>query len=399
MAKLTEKQQSDIIHAFEEGYSNRYIAKAILGSESRKSTVADFKKRYLNGGFEPESFNKDELSPALLARKGYSPEHGLNYPYPDGFKMGKVTIQRSSSGSIERTWESMTEDQERQQEMVREAIDAMRENIPRVAALPFTKKILENLCNLYTITDAHVGMLAWAEESGEDWDIKIASKTLLDWMSAAVSQAPDAEVGVLCNLGDFLHFDGLAPVTPAHRHVLDADTRFTKMVRVSITLIRSMIDMMLHKHKKVHIVMAEGNHDEASSVWLREMLYEMYKDEPRVTIDRSPDPYYAFVWGHTTLFFHHGHKARMNNMDSVFVAKFKVEYGQSKHVYAHCGHLHHLKMNETNLMVIEQHRTLAAKDAYASRGGWISGRDAKVITYSKEFGEVSRITISPDMLK
>ena len=36
-------------------------------------------------------------------------------------------------------------------------------------------------------------------------------------------------------------------------------------------------------------------------------------------------------------------------------------------------------------MIVEQHRTLAAPDAHQARGGWISGRDAKVITYHKDF--------------
>jgi hypothetical protein len=56
-------------------------------------------------------------------------------------------------------------------------------------------------------------------------------------------------------------------------------------------------------------------------------------------------------------------------------------------------------MKENNLMIVEQHRTLAAPDAYAARGGWISGRDAKVITYHKSYGEVGRITVSYDMIK
>ena len=38
-----------------------------------------------------------------------------------------------------------------------------------------------------------------------------------------------------------------------------------------------------------------------------------------------------------------------------------------------------------------------APDAYR-RGRWISGRDAKVITYHKDFGEVGRITVSYDMV-
>lgn len=399
MTKITEKQKEEMIHAFEEGYSNRHIAKVILGSESRKSTVADFKKRYLSGVFEPEFLDESEISPGLLARKGFSPEHGLNYPYPDGFKMGKVTIQRSASGSIERTWERMTEDQERQQVLIKEAIDAMRQDIPRVKALPAPKQVMNNLCNQYTITDHHLGMLAWGEESGDDWDIGIASKTLLDWMGSAVAQSPDAHTGILCNLGDFLHFDGLEPVTPAHKHVLDADSRFTKVVRVAITLIRNMVDMLLHKHQHVHVVMVAGNHDLASGIWLREMMAEMYRDEPRITVDTNPDVYHYYGWGKTALFYSHGHKAKMGKMESVFLAKYKKEWGDSSHVYAHCGHFHHMKVDETNLMVIEQHRTLAAKDAYSSSGGYMSGRDAKVITYHKEFGEVSRITINPDMLK
>lgn len=396
MIKVSEQQKEQIIKLSAEGMSSRKIAKLILGRESAKSTVNDIKKRHLQN--LPEG-TPESVVAALSARKGFSPEHGLNHPYPDGFKMGKVTIQRGKGGDIERTWERMTEDQERQQEIIKAAIDEMRKDIPRMAAIEPPKSVSENLCNLYTLTDAHVGMLAWAEESGDDWDIKIASKTLLGWMGAAVAQAPNSSTGILCNLGDFLHFDGLDPVTPSHKHVLDADTRFTKLVRVSITLIRQMIDMLLHKHEKVHVIMAEGNHDLASSVWLREMMHEMYKDEPRITIDRNPDPYYCFTWGKTALFFHHGHKSRMANLDSVFVSKFKSEFGNSEYAYAHCGHYHHLKTNETGLMIVEQHRTLAAKDSYASRGGYISGRDAKVITYSKNFGEVSRITINADMLK
>lgn len=50
-------------------------------------------------------------------------------------------------------------------------------------------------------------------------------------------------------------------------------------------------------------------------------------------------------------------------------------------------------------MVIEQHRTLAAPDSHASRGGWLSGRDAKVITYSSQYGEVSRQVVSAAMVE
>lgn len=183
------------------------------------------------------------------------------------------------------------------------------------------------------------------------------------------------------------------------RHLLDADTRFQKLVRVAIRAIRRIIGLLLDKHPRVMVVMAEGNHDPASSIWLREWLAAIYENEPRVEVDRSPDPYYCIEWGKTALFYHHGHKRRPGDIDTVFAAKFREVFGRTKHAYAHMGHMHHVDVKETNLMIVEQHRTLAAPDAYASRGGWMSGRDAQVITYHREHGEVGRLRVSPQMLE
>jgi hypothetical protein len=145
--------------------------------------------------------------------------------------------------------------------------------------------------------------------------------------------------------------------------------------------------------------MAEGNHDPASSIWLREWLHAMYEDEKRVTVDLSPDPYYCYEHGQTSLFFHHGHRRKPTNIDTVFAAKFREVFGRTKHSYGHMGHLHHRDVKESNLMVVEQHRTLAASDAYASRGGWMSKREAQVITYDRTHGEVGRVVINPEMVQ
>jgi hypothetical protein len=145
--------------------------------------------------------------------------------------------------------------------------------------------------------------------------------------------------------------------------------------------------------------MAEGNHDLSSSAWLREIFAVLHEENPRVKVDKSPDPYYCLEHGQTSLFFHHGHKRKPNEIDKVFAAKYREVFGRTAHSYGHMGHLHHTRALESQLMTVEQHRTLAAPDAYASRGGWISGRDAKVITYHKKHGEAFRTTISPAMLE
>ena len=207
-----------------------------------------------------------------------------------------------------------------------------------------------------------------------------------------------ASTAVLAELGDLLHWDGFDAVTPASGHLLDADTRFGKLVRTAIRLLRQIIGILLANYKNVHIIIADDNHGPAGSTWMREMLHSFYENEPRITVDNSPDTYYCYEFGKTSLFFHHGHKRNIKNIDDVFANKFREEYGRTKYSFAHLGHLHHSRVEETNLMLLEQHRTLAAKDAYASRGGWLSGREGNIITYSKNTGYLGRVVITPEMI-
>ena len=333
---------------------------------------------------------------ARAAKSGYSPPHDMQHTVPEGFQVkGVSTLYRDGEPQIQ--WVKSSVDAEQQAALMREAIVAMSEDIKQAKKTKAPKKTQSDLLNLYTITDYHLGMLAWGEETGADWDTKIAEDLLFNWFSTAVEQSPNSETAVFAQLGDFLHTDGLEVVTPANHNILDADSRFQKIVRVAIRVLRRVITLLLTKHKHVHVVMAEGNHDPASSIWLREWFAVLYENEPRVSVDLSPDPYYCYEHGQTSLFFHHGHKRKPGTIDDVFVAKFREVFGRTKHSYGHMGHLHNQQTSETNLMVVEQHRTLASPDAYASRGGWISGRDAKVITYDKQHGEVGRVVIKPEM--
>lgn len=322
-------------------------------------------------------------------------------PIPEGYKLkGVSTMVHAEKGDL-LTWYKTTQDADAREALMLEAARGLMEDLTPYApvAPPSRSSTNDQLLNLFVLTDYHVGMLAWGEETGDDWDVKIAEQLLAKWMDAAISSSPAAGTAVLCQLGDFMHFDGFDAVTPSSGHLLDADSRFQKLVRVAIKTLRRCIDLLLESHDKVHVIMAEGNHDMASSVWLPEMFAVVYEENPRVTVDTNPDPYYCYEFGKTSLFFHHGHKCRPAQLDSVFVAKFREVFGRTEYSYGHCGHLHHHKSEESRLMVVEQHQTLAAKDAYASRGGWLSKRGAKVCTYHKEYGFVGDINITPEMVK
>jgi hypothetical protein len=333
------------------------------------------------------------------ALAGYSPDHDMTRIVPSPFMVKGVSTYYNKDGKPSGQWVKSSLDNDKHQQMMLDAIEAMKDDIPRVSLMSPPPLGNDNLCNCYVITDYHMGMLAWDEETGNNWDIKIAEDLLVKWFQQAISQSPDSNHAVFAQLSDFLHFDGMDAVTPASKHLLDVDSRFSKLVRSAIRVLRIVIDMLLAKHQSLHIIMADANHDPVSQIWLREWFSVLYENEPRVTVDKSPNPYNAYEFGRTALFFHHGHKRNVSNISNVFASQFRELYGRTKYAYAHLGHLHHIDIKENNLMIVEQHRTLAANDAYGARGGYLSGRDAKVITYHRQYGEVSRLTINSDMLQ
>lgn len=326
------------------------------------------------------------------------PEAGEVYEVPAGHIVkGKSTLI-DADGRIRAEWVKTAADAQETEQALRAIAEGLKDEIPCAAPVEAPEHTDGDLLSAYILTDQHLGMLAWHEEAGEDYDLTIAEDLVRRFISSAAAMSPPSGTAVLAQLGDFLHHDSHKPLTPEHGHVLDSDSRFPKIVRAAIRVLRWAVARLLERHGHVHVVMADANHDPAAGVWLREMFAAFYENEPRVTVDTSANTYYCYEFGQTALFFHHGHRRKPKEVDKVFAGQFRQIYGRTKFAYAHMGHRHADELLSTNLMKVEQHETLAAKDAFASLSGYLSGRSAKAIHYHRDFGEVARTILTPAML-
>ena len=370
----------------------RKIIEAIIDSGSINQAAKAISKnpRYL--------YRALEAIKKKAALQGHSPEHNMTRTVPDGFTVKGVSTYYNRDGEPSGQWVKSSADNERRLEMVREAVDAMAEDLPPYAPIKTPSKLKSDLCNVYTLTDCHVGMLAWHKEGGADWDLDIAERTLTGAFNAMLESSQDAESCVIAQLGDWMHFDGLEAVTPSHRHLLDADGRFGKVVKASIRILRRVIDAALAKHKTVHLLIAEGNHDLASSVWMRNLFAALYERNTRLTVIDSELPYYVLQHGKTMLAWHHGHLKKNEGLPLLMASQFSEMWGATTKRYCHVGHKHHLDIKEHSGMTVVQHSTLSSRDAYAARGGWMSERQARAITYHRDYGEVATVVITPEML-
>ncbi|WP_426287509.1 hypothetical protein [Luteibacter sp. E-22] len=350
--------------------------------------------------FAPPQRTEAEISEATQARQGWAPGHGITTPLPLGQKLrGTSTLIDKRTGEQVMQWVKSNEDAEEQAEIFRAACEAMTAKLPRVKPRVASGAWRDDLLTVYPIGDPHIGMYAWADETGDDWDLAIAERVHCGAMAELVSSAPRSKQAVILNLGDALHYDSLAAVTPRSGHNLDADGRYAKMVSVAVKIIRQCIESALTKHERVHVINLPGNHDETGALWLSVALSHVYENEPRVTIDTNPSVFSYYRWGKVLLGAHHGHACKSDKLPGVMACDRAKDWGETTHRHWLIGHIHHESKKEFSGVSVESFNTLAAKDAYAANGGWRSGRSMQAIVYHAEHGEVARSKVHAAMFE
>jgi hypothetical protein len=359
------------------------------GSERKAAEALGKSKTAINSAVQ--------IAKSKAAKSGYEPVADLVHKTANGFAVTGVSTAYKADGSVGLQWVKQSPDKALALQAMMTAIESYEWRPAPVIKLGSHHD--KDLCTLITLTDFHLGMYSWAAECGDDWDVKIAERVAFTAVNQMINDSPDSGVGILNLQGDFLHFDSLKAVTPASGHVLDADSRSSKMIELSMIIMMGCVELMLSKFKAVKVIVCEGNHDEYGSAWLRKAAKQIYRDNPRLEVDDTEFPYYAYKHGRVMLGFHHGHKKKNQQLPQLFAGepRFRHMWGDTAYTYIHTGHFHHSEahVSEGGGAIVERHPTLAARDAYAARGGFISKRAAHAITYHTEHGEIKRTTVTP----
>lgn len=279
-------------------------------------------------------------------------------------------------------------------EDVAEAIRETLGDLPAIPAVDPPAHADADLCTLYPIADAHIGMKAWGRETGEDYDTQIAVERLQSWLARCIAASPSSDLGIILGVGDLLHADDNSNQTPASRHSLDVDTRHFKTVRSTIAALASSIELALTKHNRVLVRILRGNHDEHAYVAVLFALAERFRDNPRVDVQEDPGEFFVRQFGKVLLAAHHGDKAKAERMVLFLADEYNGLWGNTDHRYLWTGHLHHFKAQDIGGVQWEQLRAVTARDAYAYSHAYTARAQLQAITYHREHGEVSRIKVS-----
>ena len=332
------------------------------------------------------------------AKMGYAPEFDLVRPTTAPFAVKGTSTLYGEDGQPKLQWVKTNLEREAQLEIMKQAVEALCDDVLPVRAIPSPPDVNEQLMSVYPWGDPHVGMYAWADEVGDSFDLKIAEQDMCNAVDYLVERSPPSKRGVLVNLGDFFHYTNMTGTTERSGHVLDRDSRTAKMIDVGVRIIKRCLERMREKHEIVELINAPGNHDETFAHFLNVLFRNLYANEHRVIVHDAPTTRHYLQHGKCLIGVVHGHQTKDRDLPGIMATEKPEEWGQTKHRVFFRGHHHHDNRVEYNGCIVEQMRTLA-RDAYAVGGGYLSGRDMKCIVMHSEFGEQMRLTCGIDVLR
>ena len=334
------------------------------------------------------------------ALQGHSPAHDMTRTVPDGFKVKGVSSLYNGEGKLAAQWVKSDADHARREELMREMIASLSEEVRGRAPLTDPPaSSCGDLLAVYPMGDPHFGMLSWAKETGEAFDLELARSLTLGAIDRLLASAPPAHTAIVLPLGDVFHADDQSNQTPAHKHQLDVDGRYVKVLGVGIEAYRHVILRALEKHQRVIVRFVSGNHD-PHSVWALAFTISAYfSNEPRVEVDLSPSKFWFYRFGSVLIGSTHGDTVKHEALLGVMACDRAEDWGQTKHRYFYTGHVHNTTVKEFPGLVCESFRTLAAKDAYAAGHGYRAGRDMVAIIHHRDHGEVERHRCDVGMLQ
>ena len=327
----------------------------------------------------------------------YVPERLPYEPRDDMFLKGRSTLV-DAEGRVIQSWEKEQVDAETRRQAFEDWLHGLQ--TPEVDPIPWSGQTsTDDLMTIYPVGDHHMGMLSWKHETGESYDLDIAERLLAGAIDQLVASSPPSRSATIITLGDFLHFDSHKAETPTNKNALDTDTRYAKLIDCAARSLERMINTVLTKHQEVRLVCESGNHDPVGTNWMAQIFHMLYRDNPRITIDRSPSKFHYFPFGKWLFGTHHGDTVKMDKLPMIMAADEPEAWGASVKRMWLTGHIHQRKCEDFPGCSVESFRVLCPPDAWSHQMGYRNRREMTALVVHRSGVEVGRLNFSPKMLE
>jgi hypothetical protein len=394
---LSDENAIEAYQAFQ-AHGNITAAAAALGMDrgTYRNRLRVAELRGLTGrtppaptGFEVKAISEttDDDGNVKSRSVKFQHESGGDFQAPEGHRIKGMSVLTDADGQIRAKWTKTAEikdDPARVAEIIKTAFADFK---PFAPAIIRAKDHDQDRLTAYICCDWHIGMFAYGKETGgPDWDLSIARKSLVTTFAEVVEQSPLSHSAVVLGLGDLMHADNPRNQTPTSGNVMDVDTRYSKCLPTTCDVMAEAVELVRQKHKHVDVSILEGNHDISSTVGIRSALRMFYRNDSRVDVSDSPNPFYWRRFGVNLIGAAHGHNTKPADLPLIMANVRAQDWSETVSRHIHTGHIHHDSLKEMGGVRVYSHRAPIPQDAYHAAKGYLSGRSMRSFTYHRERG-------------
>lgn len=241
--------------------------------------------------------------------------------------------------------------------------------------------------------DVHFGKLAWASETGDNYDLKAAEAVYRNAVEDLIAERGGRGIQrwILPIGNDFYHIDNSRNSTFAGTPQ-DTDGRYAKVIEAGEMAVIWAVERLIEV-APVSVVWVPGNHDPTTSYHLARTVAAWFRKATRVSVDYGPSPRKYVHWNGTLLGLTHGNEERHDSLPSLMATERPREWSQSACREWLLGHMHRSRQWQTKPVdtyegtVIRVLRSLTGTDAWHHRKGYVgASKAAECYFYGRDRG-------------
>jgi hypothetical protein len=272
-----------------------------------------------------------------------------------------------------------------------ECIKEVKEYAPKYHAIETVKSKDAHLL-VIDIADLHIGKLATAFETGEDYNSQIAVKRAKDGLQGILNKAKGFYIDkVLFVAGnDILHTDNTKRTTTAGTPQ-DTDGMWYDNFLMAKNLYIELLEKLI-SFAEVEVVYNPSNHDFTHGFFLMQLIEAHFsKSSIRFNVDLKHRK--AFKYGNNLIGTTHGDGAKIENLPLLLATEFPILWSETKHRYIYSHHIHHKTSKDFIGVTFETLRSPSGSDSWHHKNGYTGvPRAVEGYIHHKEFGQIARLT-------
>ena len=242
------------------------------------------------------------------------------------------------------------------------------------------------------IADLHIGKLATAFETGEDYNSQIAVKRAKDGLQGILNKAKGFNIDkVLFVAGnDILHTDNTKRTTTAGTPQ-DTDGMWYDNFIMAKNLYIDLLEKLL-SFADVEVVYNPSNHDLTHGFFLMQLI-EAHFSKSTINFNVDLKHRKAFKYGKNLIGTTHGDGAKIEHLPLLLATEFPILWSETKHRYIYSHHVHHKTSKDFIGVTFETLRSPSGSDSWHHKNGYTGVPKAvEGYIHHKEFGQIARLT-------